>query len=247
VSSSLAASSAAAQDGGIAAGAGGTAIGKVEGNVYVGPSPRDPAEALAIYRRVVARTSGQLPLRGVDVGASDPTAGHKPLGLANVYVDLDTTAQVHSASPNKIGARGPAELREQETRPLAALEALIANRHLVLLGDPGGGKSTLLNHLTYCLAMQALEPDNSWLEHLPGWPPQEASSLPIVAILRDFARQLPEQLPRAEPSHLWNFLVSRLEAQNLGFAAQPIAEALGTGESRRTERHTQAASVAARR
>jgi len=32
-------------------------------------------------------------LRGVDVGAADPTTRQKPLGLANVYVDLDTTVR----------------------------------------------------------------------------------------------------------------------------------------------------------
>jgi hypothetical protein len=64
----------------------------VAGNLYVGPRPRNRQEELDIYCRVVAQACGQLPLRGVDVGASDPTAGQKPLGLANVYIDLDTRA-----------------------------------------------------------------------------------------------------------------------------------------------------------
>jgi hypothetical protein len=85
-------SGAIAQAGGAAAGEGGVAVaGSVYGNIYTGSPPKNRAEALSIYRRVVAQATGQLPLRGVDVGASDPTASQQPFGLANVYVSLDTT------------------------------------------------------------------------------------------------------------------------------------------------------------
>jgi hypothetical protein len=186
-------SGAIAQDHSAAASAHGVAVaGNMYGNIYTGPAPKDRTEALAIYRRMVAQASGQLPLRGVDVGASDPTAGQKPLGLANVYVSLDTTNQVELTEAEKKKRAGERpDLGARETRPLGALEAAMTQRHLVLLGDPGGGKSTFLNHLAHCLAMHGLEPDQNWLAHLPGWPKKEASSLPIVVILRDFARQLP--------------------------------------------------------
>ncbi len=49
--------------------------GDVHGNVYVGPLPRDPAEALRICRQVLMNASRHLPLRGVDVDASDPGGG----------------------------------------------------------------------------------------------------------------------------------------------------------------------------
>src|SRR5512143_3742324 len=55
-----------AQQGGIAAGAGGVAAQTIQGSVYIGAPPRDDAEAVRIYCRVVAQTCGQLPLRGVD-------------------------------------------------------------------------------------------------------------------------------------------------------------------------------------
>ncbi len=207
---------------------------KIIGNVYYGAPPRDTAEALTIYRTVVASSCGQLPLRGVDVGASDATAAQKPLGLANVYVDLDTTARVALTPEEKkkrereadAGLRG-----EGDSRPLGALEALIANRQMVLLGDPGGGKSTFVNHLALCLAMNALEPKARWLEHLPNWPGADGEILPVVVILRDFARGLPESLPRATPNHLWNFIVDRLKDQNLSFAAEPIEQALEKGRA----------------
>jgi predicted NACHT family NTPase len=100
------------------------------------------------------------------------------------------------------------------------------------LGDPGGGKSTFVNHLAHCLAMQALEPQSKWLDLLPGWPGTEAGMLPIVVILRDFTRGLSDRLPpRAEPSSLWDFIVERLKAQNLGFAADPIRNVLDKGQT----------------
>ena len=67
-------------------GAGGVLI---EGNVYVGPRPKGDLKAIEIYRRVMMTLTSSLPLRGIDVGASDPTSAQKSIGLANVYVDLD--------------------------------------------------------------------------------------------------------------------------------------------------------------
>ena len=74
-----------------AAGAGGVAVaGDIRGSVYLGAPPEDEAQALAIYRRVPVSGCRQLPLRGVDVGVSDPTGSQKQMDLDQVYVALDT-------------------------------------------------------------------------------------------------------------------------------------------------------------
>lgn len=210
--------------GATAAGAYGTAIGMVQGDVYVGPQPGNSQEALTVYRRVLAQTTGRLPLRGLDVGTADAARAQQALSLARVYVDLDIT--VHTTQ--LVSAPEDSDIVVQ-TRPLTAIEATIAQRRLVLLGDPGGGKSTFVNHLAHCLAMHALEPEGQWLDHLPEWPQAEAAILPLMVVLRDFARGLPDPLPIPEPSRLWGFIVGRLEAQNLGFAAEPIRAALDRG------------------
>ena len=220
--------------GATAAGAYGTAIRTVQGDVYVGPQPGNSQEALTIYRRVLAQTTGRLPLRGLDVGTADAARAQQALSLARVYVDLDTTANktqvVQTAEDLPQARREPPSEIFVQTRPMSALEATISHRRLVLLGDPGGGKSTFVNHLAHCLAMHALEPESQWLDHLPEWPQAEAAILPLVVVLRDFARRLSEPLPIPEPSRLWGFIVGRLEAQNLGFAAEPIQAALDRGE-----------------
>jgi formylglycine-generating enzyme required for sulfatase activity len=226
-------SGAVAQDESVAAGAYGVAVGgDVRGNVYVGPPTSDPAEALAIYRRVLASTCRYLPMRGVDVGVSDPTGKQQRLDLAQVYVALDTRTQVPLAEEEK-------KQREdrlipggdREARPLGVVEATVGNRHLVILGDPGSGKSTFLSNLALCLVVHHLEPQANWLDHLSGWPEDEAGALPILVVLRDFARRLPEEIGRPDPCHLWDFVVARLEAQNMGFAAEPLHQALEGGRA----------------
>jgi hypothetical protein len=66
----------------------------VHGNIYVGPPTRDPTKALAIYLGLQVETCRHVSLRGLDVGASDPTGTQLRFDLAQVYVDLLTTTQV---------------------------------------------------------------------------------------------------------------------------------------------------------
>lgn len=120
------------QSGAAAQGVGATAIGErgvqvhdvagsiITGNVYYGEPTQDPAKALRIYCRVLAHSSGHLPLRGVDIGASDPASGQQPLGLAHVYIDLDTTTQIEGPGREK-----DRDLLQTESRPLPALSAAI--------------------------------------------------------------------------------------------------------------------------
>jgi energy-coupling factor transporter ATP-binding protein EcfA2 len=234
------------QSGAAAQGEGATAVGErgvhardvggdvITGDVYYGAPTDDPAEAIRIYCRVLAQSSGQLPLRGTDFGASDPTSGRKPLGLANVYVGLDTTGIVR---PLLVVEDEKDEHRvmshpDKEERKLSALEAAVENRRLVLTGHPGGGKSTFVNHLAHCLAAHTYWPEEKWLEAIPPWPQDEADTVPLPVILRDFAHSLPDPVPgRAEPHHLQDFICTRLEAQNLDFVWKPLRQALEEGRA----------------
>jgi predicted NACHT family NTPase len=101
---------------------------------------------------------------------------------------------------------------------------------MVLLGDPGSGKSTFVNVLANVLCNQALQPENGWLEHLPNWPKEDGELVPILVILRDFARSLPDPLPaQAEPQHLWDFIQKRLEAQKIDKVADHLHDLLNDG------------------
>jgi predicted NACHT family NTPase len=146
-------------------------------------------------------------------------------------VDLYTTTQVTVVNKAKRRRKEHLPNAARETRSLGALEAIIGQRHVVLLGDPSSGKSTFLTHLALCLAIHPLQPRKKWLAHLTGWPRQNANVVPVTFVLRDFARWLPQKTNRAEPRHLWNFIVDRLKAQNLAFVAEPLLERLEHGRA----------------
>jgi formylglycine-generating enzyme required for sulfatase activity/energy-coupling factor transporter ATP-binding protein EcfA2 len=97
-------------------------------------------------------------------------------------------------------------LVEETQNRLSAMAALSKYDKLVLLGDPGSGKSTLVNFVALCLAGDGLgaaevnrkKLGKSW--KLPGL-------LPVRVILRDYAaRGLPED------KGLWQFIQDELKA-----------------------------------
>jgi hypothetical protein len=68
-------------DGAKAVGKGGLLIeGSFQGNIYMGGEIKDNARALEIYRHMVRRSTSNLPLRGVDVGAADPSQAQQSNG-----------------------------------------------------------------------------------------------------------------------------------------------------------------------
>jgi hypothetical protein len=97
------------------------------------------------------------------------------------------------------------------TKPVA--EAYRENRRLVVLGDPGGGKSTLVAWIAWQLAADALEqslPPGSWPDRLGRDP--LGPVLPLPFILRDLGV---ERLGDAFTwDHFWNAFLDR--------AAQPL-------------------------
>jgi formylglycine-generating enzyme required for sulfatase activity len=119
-----------------------------------------------------------------------------------------------------------------ESRPLAALEAVVQERRLALLGDPGGGKSTFVRHLLDWLAAHHLGQARQA-------PPEELGALlPVLVILRDLApglRQLelealPEDRRRSALAHLVrDHLLQGLERLDAAAFGEGLAEALSGG------------------
>ncbi|HRF93881.1 MAG TPA: hypothetical protein PLZ51_01740, partial [Aggregatilineales bacterium] len=73
---------------------------------------------------------------------------------------------------------------------------------LVLLGDPGCGKSTFVNFLALCMTGDFLYPDTGWLNRLRegGW--THGTYLPIRIILRDFATEATDNTVNGIIAHL---------------------------------------------
>jgi formylglycine-generating enzyme required for sulfatase activity/energy-coupling factor transporter ATP-binding protein EcfA2 len=157
-----------------------------------------------------------LPLRGRDPRES--TQAGLPLRLERVYIALNTTER--PAAPQK--AARPEALGREEQKPISALRLALDSRCLLLLGEPGSGKSTFAEHLALCLAGERWQPGTGWLQRLAthdaAW--SGRALLPVRLRLREFAADttcLPteEQLAgRAE--HLLAYLEKTLRADKFG-------------------------------
>lgn len=227
VQATVAGSGAAAQQGGIAAGAGGAAIGKMEGDVYVGPQPDGPRpdDLRLAYLNHVFETAGALSLSGIDPKAASDPQSQARLNLGAVYTALLTLTSEECERGQKETRLAP-EGRARER--LSALAQLDRHSRLVLLGDPGSGKSTFVNFAALCLAGEALGREEANLSRLTEPLPQDDEDrpqpqpqpqpwshgvlLPVRVVLRDFAaRGLPPAGQPATAKHLWDFIAAELE------------------------------------
>ena len=206
---------------------------------YQGETPRTAEEKRHIYCQYVAQQAGALPLRGMDRAESDAGTQRRALSLSGVYTNLDTTLTLPEKAIQKMLSRGVWQVenyeekgdispnrqqKEEETRSVSALESAILSRKLVLLGDPGSGKTTFVNYLT-----QAFAQGN--FDGLETWPQDERDLLPIVVVLRDFYRWAQTQKSSPNANLLWKFILHDLETKNLSFAASVLDRALENGRA----------------
>lgn len=134
----------------------------------------------------------------------------------------------------------------------SVLAVLNQENRLVLLGDPGSGKSTFVNFVAMCLAGEMLEHKDANLAVLTAPLPEDDPEkyelvrqlgkgdekpapqpwehgplLPLRVILRDFAaRGLPPVGEKASAKTLWEFIVSELDAWALHEFEKPLAQEL---------------------
>lgn len=202
------------------------------------PAVTDPASLRAAYLHRVLTTTGQLSLSGIDPKAASESETR--LALSAVYTALLTQTPAGKDGEPFALERNPA----REQRALSALEQLNQHPRLVLLGDPGSGKTTFVNFVALCLAGEALQrpeanlkvltaplpPDNDARQQKEDPRPQpwtHGALLPVRIVLRDFAaRSLPPPGTRATAQHLWRFLESELQAGALGAFAKPLLQEL---------------------
>jgi formylglycine-generating enzyme required for sulfatase activity len=110
------------------------------------------------------------------------------IGVANevqVWSDVD---MVRRKADGKMGIADLPDatlVRLRLVRPELALEAIRAERRLVLLGEPGAGKSTALRYLALLLAQRL----RSRTTHIPGWPDGN-TPVPVVVPLGQVAAAL---------------------------------------------------------
>jgi len=183
------------------------------------------------YLNHIFKTTKHLSLAGIDPKAA--SEAETRLDLNAVYTALMTM----STEAHELWQHG--KHAERETQYVSALEQLNRNSHLVLLGDPGSGKSTFVNFVALCLTGHALQQKEINLSLLTAPIPQDDKEkekpqgwdhgvlIPIRVILRDFAaRGLPAAATKASALHLWDFIASELTTATLGDYIDPLREEL---------------------
>ncbi|WP_425430792.1 NACHT domain-containing protein, partial [Candidatus Chloroploca asiatica] len=96
--------------------------------------------------------------------------------------------------------------------PMIVTEAIAAKPHLVLLGEPGSGKSTALRYLAYTLARAGLDAQVDLAALLPGW--TLGRLVPIVVPLLPLAQAFAAHpARRGEADDLWHYLVAHLQPE----------------------------------
>jgi len=162
------------------------------------PQPRlDPATLQERYLRTLLAQCMHLHLTMIDRKAATRQEVAE-LDLAEVFTELDVydVDERHKRESDVALEMAQGEVERRRS----ALAVLSRYPRLTLLGDPGTGKSTLINFITLCLAgehVQCPDADRRRLGDAWALPPL----LPLRVILRDYAaRGLPAK------KGLWDFL-----------------------------------------
>ncbi len=187
-------------------------------HIYGDSSSDDTAVLQEAYLTWLLETCSQVFLRGIDKKAASQDAA-ACLNLSAIYTALLTHGAVHDDKGATM-MRGEKEPAHRGS----AVAQLHQEPRLVLLGDPGSGKSTFVNFVVMCLAGEILQHPQANLQLLTAPLPDEDGEdgeqrqvwthgpmLPVRVILRDFAvRGLPTDSPTATVNHLWEFLAQEL-------------------------------------
>jgi formylglycine-generating enzyme required for sulfatase activity len=253
-------SGAAAQAGGQAAGERGVALGgdaqapivsgdhsrAVQAETYVerqitGEADLAPEDLRTAYLHHLTSRVSRVPLSGIDPKMASDSEAH--LELHAVYTGLRTLTSQECEALGQRERPGP---MRGEQRRLSALEQLDCHDRLVLLGEPGSGKSTFVNFMALCMAGEILGLESANLQRLTEPLPQDREGeeegeperqpwthgalLPVHVELRDFAaRGLPPVGEEATAKDLWAFIVRELEDAALGAYEEPLARELLQG------------------
>ncbi|MFP4586390.1 MAG: NACHT domain-containing protein, partial [Desulfococcaceae bacterium] len=155
----------------------------------------------------------------LDLAAVDETCSRdgREVRVSDVYTTLFLKGIGRRAEESVADAiLNPPKAEETETRrakseeervPIQAVEAIGGLDRVVILGQPGGGKSTLVNHVAARLArLRSGEPS---AEPLNGWDSSERP-LPVRVVLRDFAAWLGEPKGKGTEKDVWDFLETML-------------------------------------
>ena len=176
----------------------------------------DPSE----YLRQLTDQCSWIDIRGLQVGSGK---AHR-FPIDQLYIPLTIRGGLPSTAarrPKHAGKRGGQKNVGPVQPEPVALEEALQNPRLVIVGDPGAGKTTFLRHI-------ALARVKDFKRRAP------AAPFPIlisVSALLDFiGRHKQPELPDDSPRWLERFLAWRSEETSQGLTAEFFAERIKTGD-----------------
>jgi formylglycine-generating enzyme required for sulfatase activity len=187
-----------------------------DGNTVTLPADEFSTDTLInAYYRALSVECSRLPLGIVDPRFAQPGRAGE-VSLSNVYTDLDVVSPPRKEEESAMAwgirmARGEGD----ERTPLLEAIAEPDTPYLVLLGDPGSGKTTFINYLTYRLARSLLSQHDSEL-------PTSLQDRPVVRlVLSKAGKCIPAEAVSGNAQMLWDAVSSDITTF-LGEAAAQI-------------------------
>ena len=199
-------------------------------DIRISARPSSPPGLRKAYLNYVLETARRLSLEGVDPKAAHGAEADAPLSLDTVYTGLRTlTPEKQDLEAGEPSKKQRALLSGSPKEYVSALTALDLIDRLVLLGDPGSGKSTFVAFVALCLTAEGLGQKAIGIKALTRPLPNEyahedsrkrasqrwshGAILPVRIVLRDFAaRGLPAAGEKARAQHLLDFIKRELPA-----------------------------------
>ena len=213
-------------------------VGRDKYEIHNHPAPPNPAQAAAAtaYRRYLDATHRRCNVLPLAPLGGDESAGDE-VTLDQVYVALDTQSRVKLTAKEKEARKKAGQsVQDDADRPVSVLEAAGRSRRLVLLGDPGSGKSTFVRQLCAWHAL-ALLGQPLPVELPPTWP---AHLLPLLTTIREVAGALAalplnglavDEGDRRLLALLWSHWQKGLDNDRAADFAEALADRLAAGEA----------------
>jgi hypothetical protein len=153
------------------------------------------------------------------------------IALERIYTNLDVPASDHLRRlPDEAMTDSDSleleRIKEQQREPVLAAISRPENKHLVILGAPGSGKSTLVNYLALCLAGDHLgrADINQARLNEQGWALTHLRLIPALVTLRQYAAE-----GLSEGQDLWTYFTTVLTHENLAGYVSHLKKQLSKG------------------